>query len=129
MGKFVMNKALKTLSMWAYLLGALVSAVSLLAMPFTYGTSLWETNLQIAMVVLGLILATALFSAAGLLSKNFPVHFLLVIGTGLLVSTLALTSGQNAVLTLVQQASLGLLILFVGSRLIIEFVLEKPNAH
>jgi hypothetical protein len=129
MGKFVMNKALKNLSMWAYLLGALASAVALLAMPFTYGTILWDTNLQIAMVTIGLILATALLSATGLLSQNFPVHFLLVIGTGLLVSTLALVSGPNAILTLVQQASLGLLFIFIGSRLVIEFVLEKPNAH
>lgn len=124
-----MNKALKTLTMWAYLVGALTSAMTLLAMPFTYGTNLWETNLQIAVVAFGLVFATAMFSATGLLSKNFPVQFLLVIGTALLVSTLALMSGQNAILTLVQQISLGLLVIFIGSRLVIEFILNKQTTH
>lgn len=124
-----MKEALKNLSMWAYIGGAGSAVVALLSLPFSYSTGLWEANVLFAMVGVGIVTATAVISATGLLSKNFPVHFLLVIGTALLVSTFALTLGQNAILNLVQLASLGLFIVFVVCRLVIEFVLNKQNAH
>jgi hypothetical protein len=124
-----MNSFLKTISMWAYLSGAVVSVVALLALPVTQSTDLWEINILIAMVAVGTVLATAVISAAGLVSKNFPIHFLLVLGTALLVSTVALLESQSPILILVQQLSIGLLILFVACRLVIEFVINKPKAH
>jgi hypothetical protein len=124
-----METKLKSLSFGVYLAGAALAVLSLLGLPFTHKSDLWDLNLGVAMFAVGAVLATAVLSAVALLSKNFPTQLMLVLGTSLLVSTAGLLIAQNAALVLVQQISLLLLALFVVSRLLIEFVINKPKTH
>ena len=112
-----------------YVLGALTSVISILAMPLTYGSRLWEVNLMIASIGVGVVALTALITAMALLSKNFPIPISLFIGTVLAVAIAGQLEGPNAMLAFLQQAAFVLLGLFIVTRILVEAVENKKHAH
>lgn len=112
-----------------YFAGATVGVLSVLAMPLTYGGMLWEINVLVLSAALLLVTLTALSLAVVLLSKNFPIHFSLVIGTVLGVTVAGQWEGVNTLLSLLQLIALALLGLFVFTRLLVEAVEAKNHAH
>jgi hypothetical protein len=99
------------------------------AMPLTYGGPVWEINLLVTSIGVGLVAITAITSALVLLSKNFPIPMSLVIGTVLAVAIAGQLEGPNSMLALLQQIALVLLGLFVVTRLLVEAVEAKKHAH
>jgi hypothetical protein len=124
-----MEKLMQRLTTAGYVLGALTSVISILAMPLTYGSRLWEVNLMIASVGVGVVALTALISAIALLSKNFPIPMSLVIGTVLAVAIAGQLEGPNAMLAFLQQVAFVLLGLFIVTRILVEAVENKKHAH
>lgn len=124
-----MEKFFGKATSFTYFSGAVIGAVSMLAMPFTYGGPFWEVNILVTGVGILLVALTAGISAIALLSKNFPVQLSLVIGTVLVVSIAGQLEGPNPMLTLLQQIALVLLVLFLVSRVLVEALEAKKHAH
>jgi hypothetical protein len=117
------------LTTFTYFSGAVLVALSMFAMPLTYGGPIWEINLLVTSIGVGLVAITAIASALVLLSKNFPIPMSLVIGTVLAVAIAGQLQGPNAMLALMQQVALVLLGLFVLTRILIEAMENKKHAH
>lgn len=102
---------------------------SLLVIPFTYGGALWDINVLISSLAFIVVAATALLSAIGLLSKNFPVPMALVIGVTLVLSTVSQTQASSALMGTIQVVALVLLGLFLVSRMLVESAESKTHSH
>jgi len=114
---------------FTYFSGAVVGALSIFAMPITFGGLFWEINLLVTSIGVGLVALTAITSALVLLSKNFPIPMSLVIGTVLAVAIAGQLEGPNSMLAMLQQIALVLLGLFVVTRLLVEAAKTKEDAH
>lgn len=124
-----MEKFFSKATTFTYVSGAVVGALSIFAMPLTYGGPFWEINLLVTSIGVGLVAITAITSAFVLLSKNFPIPMSLVIGTVLAVAIAGQLESPNAVLALLQQVALVLLGFFVVTRLLVEAREAKEHAH
>ena len=124
-----MEKFFSKATTFTYVSGAVVGALSIFAMPLTYGGAFWEISLLVTSIGVGLVAITAITSAFFLLSKNFPIPMSLVIGTVLAVAIAGQLESPNAMLALLQQVALVLLGFFVMTRLLVEAGEAKEHAH
>ena len=124
-----MEKFFSKTTTFTYFSGAIVGALSMFAMPLTYGGPFWEINVLVTSIGVGLVAITAITAALVLLSKNFPIPMSLVIGTVLVVAIAGQLAGPNSVLAFLQQIALVLLVLFNVTRLLVEAVAAKKHAH
>ncbi len=124
-----MEKFFSKTTTFTYSSGAIVGALSMFAMPLTYGGPFWEINVLVTSIGVGLVAITAITSALVLLSKNFPIPMSLVIGTVLVVAIAGQLAGPNSVLAFLQQIALVLMVLFIVTRLLVEAVEAKKHAH
>ena len=124
-----MEKFFSKATTFTYFSGAVVGALSIFAMPITFGGLFWEINLLVTSIGVGLVALTAITSALVLLSKNFPIPMSLVIGTVLAVAIAGQLEGPNSMLAMLQQIALVLLGLFVVTRLLVEAAKTKEDAH
>ena len=124
-----MEKFFSKATTFTYFSGAVVGALSIFAMPITFGGLFWEINLLVTSIGVGLVALTAITSALVLLSKNFPIPMSLVIGTVLAVAIAGQLEGPNSMLAMLQQIALVLLGLFVVTRLLVEAAKAKEDAH
>ncbi len=124
-----MEKFFSKATSLTYLSGAVVGALTMFAMPITYGGPFWEINLLVTSIGVGLVAITAITSALVLLGKNFPIPMSLVIGTVLAVAIAGQLEGPNSMLAFLQQIALVLLVLFIVTRVLVEAVEAKKHAH
>ena len=124
-----MENLFQKLTTFTYFSGAVVGALSMFAMPLTYGGPVWEFNVLVTSIGVGLVAITAITSALALLSKNFPIPMSLVIGTALVVAIAGQLEGPNAMLALLQQIALVLLGFSIVTRILIEYLAREVAPH
>jgi hypothetical protein len=124
-----METLFQKVTTFTYFSGAVGGALSMFAMPLTYGGPVWEFNVLVTSIGVGLVAITSITSALALLSKNFPIPMSLVTGTVLVVAIAGQLEGPNAMLALLQQIALVLLGFFIVTRILIESLSREVAPH